>query len=305
MVVSGSSSTTTMASGSLYDASRRRRRRAGRRASADGPVRRDDDGHADLAHHVVGARDDRHLRHRRVLERAPPRPRAGTRCSHRGCTCRRLRPASTQAARRSSISPRSPVRSQPSAGERGRGALRVAPVAGHHRAGERSWQLAVARGRSRISTPGPRAGRPCAAPRRRRRRTRCPCRRRPTRSTSSGSSRPRRSAARASATSAGGDGPPPTTIVADRRQVVARRSRARGAAARSGRRRRRASACGRSAMVAARRRPASAVEQVDGRIRARRYQGSLVVNPMWANWVPPSIGPPPSPQRSADAGRCG
>ena len=25
----------------------------------------------------------------------------------------------------------------------------------------------------------------------------------------------------------------------------------------------------------------------------RRYQASLVMNPMWANWVEASIGPPP------------
>ena len=37
---------------------------------------------------------------------------------------------------------------------------------------------------------------------------------------------------------------------------------------------------------------------------SRRYQGSLVVKPMWANWVPASIGTGvPSPHRSATSMR--
>ena len=38
---------------------------------------------------------------------------------------------------------------------------------------------------------------------------------------------------------------------------------------------------------------------------SRRYQGSFVVNPMWANWVPASIGtgvPPPHRSADVDAG---
>ena len=46
-----------------------------------------------------------------------------------------------------------------------------------------------------------------------------------------------------------------------------------------------------------------AVDEVQGRGPTRRYHGSLVMKPMWANWVPDSIGPPAVPAAVADVGR--